>query len=107
MAKLKKKGTAGLNVFLSVITMIFVIGILVMAFALTGAEISDAVEQGSYTSASTTISVVDNTTLAVTGATDWFPIFIVIAAIVVIVLLIVMLIIALRGGGLMQGYGGA
>ncbi len=95
-----KKGIAGLNVFLSVITMIFVIGILIMAFALTGAQMQDA------TTDTTAISVINDTTNSITGAVDWFPIFIVIAAIVVIVLLIVMLIVALRGGGLM-GAGGA
>jgi len=95
-----KKGVAGLNIFLSVITMIFVIGILIMAFALTAAQMQDATDDA------TAIGIINDTSTAINSAVDWFPIFIVIAAIVVIVLLIVMLIVALRGGGLM-GAGGA
>jgi hypothetical protein len=37
-----KKGVAGLNVFLSVIAMLFMIGIIVMVFAIAGAELKSA-----------------------------------------------------------------
>jgi len=97
-----KKGVAGLNIFLSVIAMIFVIGILVMAFTLSGATMQDAVRT-SYGAASEPILLISNTTAALAGTTTWFPIFITIAAIVVLILLIVLIVVALRGAGLMGG----
>jgi uncharacterized membrane protein len=51
-----EKGTAGLNILLGVITMIFVIGLIVMVFALMGGELSNV----SYQEAS---GSVDNETL--------------------------------------------
>jgi len=98
--KLNKKAVAGLTIFLQVIVMIFVIGILVMAIALTGAEMQDATDDA------TADAVIGNTTAAIVGATDWFGIFIVIAAVVVLVIMIVLIIQSLRAGGLM-GAGGA
>jgi hypothetical protein len=38
----QERGTAGLNVFLSVITMLFVIGLVVMVFALMGGQLASA-----------------------------------------------------------------
>jgi len=95
--KLNKKAVAGLTIFLQVVVMIFVIGILVMAIALTGAEMQDSVDDVNGTAH----AVIGNTTAAVTGATDWFGIFIVIAAVVVLVIMIVIIIQSLRAGGLM------
>jgi len=59
-----KKGVAGLNVFLSVITMIFVIGILIMAFALTGAQMQEATDDA------TAIAVIASTTASINSAVD-------------------------------------
>ena len=101
MRQIKKdKGVAGLTVLLSVITMLFVIGLLVMIFALMGAEMSDATDDV------TASSVINNTTISIVSVVEWFPIFIVITAMVVLILLTVIIITAIRGSGLM-GQGGA
>ena len=97
----EKKGTAGLNIFLSVIAMLFVIGIIVMAFQLTGAKLMDS------TTDADAIAVMNETKIAVGEATSWFGIFITISAVVVLILLIVLIIVSLRGAGLMGGQGGA
>ena len=180
--KFKKKGVAGLDIFLSVIAMIFIIGIIVMAFALTSSKImetdsafdrsssasvtnetnymngsigyfnvdksslkspvcvigeiyngTDLLSVGNYTSSSCKVTLVSNdyvnetwkvsytytylvpnevsdvlndTTIAISSATDWFAIFITIAAVVVLILLIVLIIVSLRQAGLMGGESG-
>ena len=91
------KGIAGLTVLLSVVTMLFVIGLLVMIFALMVGELMDA------TTDTTAISVINDTTTSISSVTDWFPIFIVITAMVVLILLTVIIITAIRGSGLMAG----
>ena len=96
----KERGVAGLNIFLSVIAMLFVIGIIVMALVLASSQMQEATDDA------TAIEVMNDTSLAISGATDWFAIFITIAAVVVLILLIVLIIISLRGAGLM-GQGGA
>ena len=97
----KDKGVAGLTLFLSLITMLFVIGLLVMIFALMGGEL-----QGSVTT-TTANHVIGNTTESISTATDWFDIFIVIGAMVVLILLTVVIISAIRGSGLLAGGGSA
>jgi len=98
----EKKGVAGLDIFLSVIAMLFVIGIIVMSLVLASAQMQEATDDA------TAIKVMNDTSNAIASATDWFAIFITIAAIVVLILLIVLIIISLRGAGLMGGgnYGG-
>ena len=93
------KGTAGLNVLLSVITMLFVIGLIVMVFALMGGELHTESLQadGNETSAS---QVINETSVAISGVTSWFPIIIVITAMVVLILLTVVIITAIRGSGM-------
>lgn len=91
------KGVAGLTVLLSLVTMLFVIGLLVMIFALMGGELQDATDDA------TAISVINETTSSISGVTSWFGIFIVIAAMVVLILLTVIIITAIRGSGLMSG----
>jgi preprotein translocase subunit SecG len=96
----RKKATAGLTMYLSVIAMIFVIGILVMAFTLVGTKMQSAAGDDSDA-----VEVINDTKQSIKTTTDWFPIFIIMAAVVVIIILIVIVISALRGGGLM-GAGG-
>ena len=91
------KGVAGLTILLSLITMLFVIGLLVMIFALMGGELDDA------TTDTTASNVISNTTDSISGVTDWYDIFIVIGAMVVLILLTVIIITAIRGSGLMAG----
>jgi uncharacterized membrane protein YhfC len=90
----KEHGTAGLNVLLSVITMLFVIGLIIMVFSLMGGEL------GKATTDTTAKGVINDTTQALSGTTQWFPIIIVITAMVVLILLTVIIITAIRGSGL-------
>jgi len=91
------KGVAGLTILLSLVTMLFVIGLIVMIFALMGGELQDA------TTDTTAIGVINDTTSSISSVTDWFDIFIVIGAMVVLILLTVIIITAIRGSGLMSG----
>ena len=91
------KGVAGLTILLSLVTMLFVFGLLVMIFALMGGELQDS------TTDTTAIQVINDTSSAISSVTDWFPIFIVIGAMVVLILLTVIIISAIRGSGLMAG----
>ena len=98
----EEKGVAGLNIFLSVIAMIFVIGIIVMALVLTSSKMQESTDDP------VAIDVMNKTSIAISSATDWFAIFITIAAVVVLILLIVLIIVSLRQAGLMGGgMGGA
>lgn len=97
----ENKGIAGLNIFLSVIAMIFVIGIIIMALVLASSQMQ------AQTTDATAIQIMNDTSNAIAGATDWFAIFITISAIVVLILLIVLIIVSLRSAGLMGGQGGA
>jgi uncharacterized membrane protein YhfC len=91
------KGVAGLTILLSLVTMLFVIGLLVMIFALMGGELEDATDDA------TASEVIGNTTDSISSVTDWYNIFIVIGAMVVLILLTVIIISAIRGSGLMAG----
>lgn len=91
------KGVAGLSILLSMITMLFVIGLLVMIFALMGGELQDS------TTDATAIQVINDTTSSLSTVTDWYPIFIVIGAMVVLILLTVIIITAIRGSGMIAG----
>jgi hypothetical protein len=93
------KGVAGLTVLLTLIVMLFVIGLLVMIFALMGGELQDA------TTDTTAIDVINDTTSSISSVTDWYDIFIVIGAMVVLILLTVIIIVAIRGSGLMSAGG--
>lgn len=93
----RDKGVAGLTILLSLVTMLFVIGLLVMIFALMGGEL-----QGATTDA-VAIGVINDTTSSISGVTDWYTIFIVVGAMVVLILLTVIIISAIRSSGLMAG----
>ena len=93
----QNKGVAGLTILLSLVTMLFIIGLLVMIFAMMGGELQDA------TTDSTAIGVINATSASISSVTDWFPIFIVIGAMVVLILLTVIIISAIKGSGLMAG----
>jgi len=93
----QERGVAGLTILLSVIVMLFVIGLLVMVFALMGGELQDATDDA------TAIDVINDTATSISSVTDWFNIFIVITAMVVLILLVVIIITAIRGSGMLQG----
>ena len=91
------KGVAGLSILLSLIVMLFVIGLLVMIFSIMGGKLA------SSTSDATASSVINNTSTAISSVVNWFPIFIVIGAMVVLILLTVIIISAIRGSGMVEG----
>jgi len=94
------KGVAGLTILLSLIVMLFVIGLLVMIFAIMGGKLMTA------TTDATAIGVINDTAQSISSVTDWFDIFIVIGAMVVLILLTVVIITAIRSSG-MVAEGGA
>jgi len=94
------KGVAGLTILLSLIVMLFVIGLLVMIFAIMGGKLMTA------TTDTTAIGVINDTAQSISSVTDWFDIFIVIGAMVVLILLTVVIITAIRSSG-MVAEGGA
>ena len=96
----QEKGVAGTTVFLGLIVSLFVIGLLVMIFALMGGQLQDATEDNNSK------SVINDTTNAISSATDFFDLFIVIGAMVVLILLTVIIIVAIRQSGMMAGAGG-
>ena len=91
------KGVAGLTILLSLIVMLFVIGLLVMIFAIMGGKLMTS------TTDANAISVINDTTTSISSVTDWFDIFIVIGAMVVLILLTVVIITAIRGSGMVGG----
>jgi flagellar biosynthesis protein FlhB len=91
------KGVAGLTILLSLVTMLFVIGLLIMIYSLMGGELINATDDA------TAQEVINDTSQAIASTTDWFSIFIVIGAMVVLILLTVIIITAIRGSGLMAG----
>lgn len=95
-----EKGVAGLNILLSVVTLIFVIGLVVMIFSLMGGELQSATGDGNPNTSSEAQRTMNDTALAIAGVTTWFPIIIVITAMVVLILLTVIIITAIRGSGL-------
>jgi hypothetical protein len=89
------RGVAGLTILLSLIVMLFVIGLIVMIFAIMSSKL-----QTSVGSDATAIKVINDTGQSISSVTDWFDIFIVIGAMVVLILLTVIIITAIRGSGL-------
>ena len=94
MKKLQRKGIAGLNVFLSMIIMLFMIGLIIMVFTISGAKLKAA------TTDTEAISVINTTYHSLGDAVDWFSTFIVLGAMVVLILLTVIIINAIRGSGI-------
>jgi len=92
-----EKGVAGMNILISVLATVFLVGILVSLFAITGNEFMDATDDA------TAIETINDTSNAIADVTDWLPIIIIITAIVVIILLVTLIIGAIRGAGMMQG----
>jgi len=88
------RGTAGLTILLSLIVMLFIIGLIVMIFSLMGSELMGATDDV------TAIGVINDTAQSISSVTDWFDIFIVIGAMVVLILLTVIIITAIRSSGM-------
>jgi hypothetical protein len=90
------KGVAGLTILLSLIVMLFVIGLLVMIFAIMGGKLMTSTDD------ETAIGVINATSTSISSVTDWFDIFIVIGAMVVLILLTVIIITAIRSSGMVS-----
>ena len=88
------KGQAGLTILLSLVVMLFIIGLIVMIFSLMSSELMGA------TTDATAIAVINDTGQSIASVTDWFDIFIVIGAMVVLILLTVVIISAIRSSGM-------
>jgi hypothetical protein len=97
----KDKAVAGLAILLSVIAMIFIIGFLVMVFAIISANLI------TNTTDTTAIQAINDTAVAITGVTSWFPIIITITVMVSLILLTVIIIVAIRSSGILAGGGTA
>lgn len=94
MEQRKDKGVAGLTILLSLVTMLFVIGLIVMIFAIMGGKLQTA------TTDATAVQVINDTAQSISSVTDWFDIFIVIGAMVVLILMTVVIITAIRSSGM-------
>jgi Na+/melibiose symporter-like transporter len=92
----EKKGVAGLNVYLSLIVMLFMIGIIVMVFLIAGTKLRGAVDDPEAKDS------INQTTQSIKGSTDFFPTFIVLGSMVVLVLLTVIIINSIRATGITQ-----
>jgi hypothetical protein len=95
----QEKGIGSLNILLSVVTMIFAIGLVVMVFALMGSSLM------AQTTDPTSIQTINQTTQAIATVPTWFAIIITIAVMVVLILLVVIIISAIRGVTAVGGYG--
>lgn len=95
-----KRGVAGLNILLSVVTMLFIIGLLVMIYALLGGELQESVSE-EVTNNVTAVGIINDTTNALSNTTDFFSIIVVITVMVVLILLTVIIIQAIRTSGIM------
>ena len=101
----KDKGTAGLTILLSLIVMLFVIGLIVMIFSLMSGALQSSLGNTASDNASKT--VINTTGGAIAGVTTYFPLFITIGAMVVLILLTVIIITAIRSSGLVSTGGTA
>jgi len=90
----QEKGVAGLTILLSLVVMLFIIGLIVMIFSLMASSLMKS------TTDATAVAVINSTGQAIAGVTDWFDIFIVIGAMVVLILLTVIIITAIRSSGM-------
>lgn len=91
------RGVAGTGVLLGLIVSLFVIGLLVMIFALMGGSLFNA------TTDATAQDVINQTTVSISSVTTFFSLFIVIGSMVVLVLLTVIIIVAIRQSGMLSG----
>lgn len=97
----RDKGVAGLTILLSLIVMLFIIGLLVMIFVLMSSRMQNSLDDTAGDNYSK--DIINDTGRSLADVVDWFSLFIVIGAMVVLILLTVVIISAIKSGGLMQG----
>lgn len=93
----REKGQAGLNVLLSVVTMLFMLGMIIMVYVYAGSKLEESIDDDDAD------SIINETKTALGDVVDWFDIIIVMTALVVLILLIVLIINAIRGTGIVGG----
>lgn len=93
----KDKGVAGLNIYLSLIAMLFLIGIIVMVFVISGSKLKETVTDPEAQ------AVINETYQSLSDVPGWFPTFIILGAMVVLILLVVIIINSIRSSGLVEG----
>jgi len=93
----QKKGVAGLNILLSLIAMLFMIGVIVMVFVVAGSKLKDTLDDDDAK------AVINATYNSIDDVTDWFSTFIVLGAMVVLILLVVIVINSIKQSGITDG----
>ena len=97
--KLNRKGVAGTEVVIQLMIAVFVIGLLAMLIAVTGASLYESVEQSSNDTVALTL--INDTIFAVADVPDNFSLWLVVGGLVVVIGLIAFVIVTLRGTGMM------
>lgn len=90
-----KKGVAGTDVVVQLMVAVFVIGLLGMLIAITGASLM------SSTTNADAISIINGTIQSISGVSDNFSLWLVVGGLVVVIGLIAFVIVTLRGTGMM------
>ena len=96
----KDKGTAGLTILLSLIVMLFVIGLIVMIFSLMSGSLQSGLDNSA--SGNQSKQIINATGASIASVTTYFPLFVTIGAMVVLILLTVIIITAIRSSGLVS-----
>ena len=99
LSKLNRKGVAGTEVVIQLMVAVFVIGLLAMLIAITGASLMDS------TNNADAISIINDTIQSVSSVPDNFSLWLVVGGLVVVIGLIAFVILTLRGTGMMGGGG--
>ena len=97
LSKLNRKGVAGTEVVIQLMVAVFVIGLLAMLIAITGASLMDSTDNADA------ISIINDTIQSVSSVPDNFSLWLVVGGLVVVIGLIAFVILTLRGTGMMGG----
>ena len=90
-----KKGVAGTEVVIQLMIAVFVIGLLAMLIAVTGASLMDS------TTNVEAVQIINDTIQSVSDVPDNFSLWLVVGGLVVVIGLIAFVIVTLRGTGMM------
>jgi len=98
--KMEKGQVGGVTILIGTVSALFIIGFLVMIYALVGGAL---LESEALTVNSTAYTVLNTTIGALSSVVTWFSIIIVITVMVVLILLTTLIIRAIRGTGFTEG----
>ncbi len=106
MPKFNKKGAAGLNVLVSVVVGIFVVALLAGILAITNSKMIDTVDDYNVAGNASTgykyqvaRDMINDSTVAMGGVSDYFSLYITVGALVGIISLVALVIVVIRGTG--------